>query len=55
MAGTLNFDRFNLGGKGAKGQLLSKANSQAMNSFLLPCDVFSFVFLEEIDDTEKTF
>ena len=26
-----------------------------MNSFLLLCDVFSFVFQEEIEDTKKTF
>ena len=46
-----------------KGQSISKAKCQAkdsskneqMNSFLLLCDVFLFVFLEEIEDSEKTF
>ena len=50
-----------------KGQLISKANFQAVNSSkkqtnelnfttIIPEDnLFSFVFLEEIEDTKKTF
>ena len=41
-----------------KSQFISKANCQAdeqINSFLQICNVFLFVFLEEIEDSKKTF
>ena len=48
----------------AKGQLISKClfgvfdffqKNERMNSFLLLCDVFPFVFFEQIEDTKKAF
>ena len=63
MAGTLNFDRFNLGGKGPKVSFFSKANCQAVNSSNKRMYEFIFTamrrvlvcFLEEIEDSKKVF
>ena len=38
-----------------KGQIILQANCQAMNSFLVLCDMFLFVCLEEIEDTKRHF
>ena len=46
----------------AKGQLIQKANCQAVNSskkqmylFLLQCDIFLFVFWKKLKTPKKTF